>query len=258
MNYKDDAAQVMKLPVKHPIITGLPDVAHPMSIVCAYENTLPWIYNNFIIPICRADGRHDHVLDLKYVPKDFKDFIFLEHKVISRTILKKFINDPINFIVNLINHNNYIILSIDQKFILNTDYDRPHPLFIYGYDMNRNIFNVADFTLTGTGKYSFQEASIDNVLKGFFHYSEENIKKIIDCFKFNTSLQYDFDVQLLKQSFNYYINPSEFDYIDRVIPNSKRHVFGIDIYNMIIDHFSKGIYNDTRLIYWVVYKNSFL
>ena len=239
MGYTNNVSKIITLPVKYPTMTGCrPEIAYPMSIMYAYENTLPWIYNNFVTPICKktTDG-----IVLRYLPKDFDEYIFLEKQVITRSLVKEFINDPIDFIVNLIYNQYYIILVIDQRFILNSDDGIPHPLFIYGYDINRNTFDVADLVSTSTGRYSFQKVKAEDVLKGLLSCNDDgsidHIGPRMYCFKFNNSRKYNFDIELLRKHLYYYVNPSEFDYVDKEIEDNKINVFGIDVYDTIVKHF---------------------
>lgn len=236
------------LPFSNPTITSWTWTAATFSILGNYPKCLPWLYNNFIQLFCEC---YEKWVSLHYIPHVdvFSVCPFFHSSLIPRSFLLD-LNISLNsFIRTCINHNYYVYCIIDESYISRKKRFL-HELLIYGYDDSTQTYNIADFTLTSTQKYTQSTTSYDSINKGY-----ASIRPHEDCltdglggiggiyiFSVNPNYNYDFDIDLMKNYLNDYISGSDSGYPYRTY-NLKRQTgsntglqsisYGLDIYDML-------------------------
>lgn len=78
---------------------------------------------------------------------EFCPWLLRQH--LSRQLVRNFNKDICTFLMDCIDMNNYIYLLLDQAQFLDIESFFSHDSFIFGYDEERDIFHIADFTFMG-------------------------------------------------------------------------------------------------------------
>lgn len=229
------------LKVKFPTITSWNWQAALFSVIEISDKSYPWIYNNYIQIHCNPVGPNKNQIYLDFCYCSGNALLscpFLHTQHYNRDIFNSFASVK-EFIVFSIDSGYCIYLYIkESRFIRNLGLNPfYHELFIYGYDLENNIFYVSDFTFTGT--YSRQTVPMDKVCSGILDidkkhdYLLENaggvlLLKYQDC-------KYEFDKLSVYQLFGDYLyGRNSFEHI-----RYKTHdeiVFGLNSYPMITKH----------------------
>lgn len=148
------------LPVNYPMITTYTQHAHLLSILTYYEYTKGWIYSNYIQLYMNRDYKHnwgDFYFPFPYElrPSDTCKWI-LSQKIKRDTVIKK--GSVIDFIIDSINSDNYVHTMLNYYYVpVSVHYKKTHShhdMLIYGYDLDKKIFHVADFFRYG--KYTMK------------------------------------------------------------------------------------------------------
>lgn len=246
------------LPVKYPAITGHPSTAGLFSILGNYENTVNWIFSNYIQIAAGirngniyGGGSVDAIILPAYHAE--KTCPFIIHSLLTRETVDAVSDDILDFVVKMIDANNYLYLVADQQyFIERIKKPHPHDMFIYGYDLLDKILYVADFTFTG--KYTYEEIKMQDFKRGYeaitakddFHYYERGG---VGLFHFDINATYEFDPEFAKEQFWEFRN--SIDYSERFRsadnPFDKRG-YGLVAYDILIDFLkqNKGEYRGMR------------
>jgi len=165
------------LPKEDPIISTVPRHAILFSILLAYEQSKPWVYNNFIqIHTLKnlynagwRTGAFDFYSDLygfiQYYQLQTNPWLQM-HKL-PLDFLQMYEIDIVNFIKQGIKKNTYFYIEADPVLI--SVYQRhltlPRELFIYGYSDKEQCFFFGDNILDG--KYTFQKMSYVELTAGY-------------------------------------------------------------------------------------------
>jgi hypothetical protein len=87
-----------------------------------------------------------------------------------------------------------------------------HPIFIYGYDDEKEIFNIADFFRGG--KYSFEECSYSEMVAALSSGNTDYLAigesvPTLNAVQYESSKTFRFDFEYVKQMIGEYINPDK-------------------------------------------------
>lgn len=242
------------LSVVYPSITSWTWHAALFSILEQYEYAKEWIFNNYIQIHCRPDIRENR-LYLEFLPS-YR--VFLECPVIhiqyfDRKWIKSGRSTVQSFLMRCIDEGYYIYCVCNERYILQSDADRFHELFIYGYD--ENTAYVGDFTFTEMGRYSFEKASLDMVCKGIEDVgeAEDYLLRweggiILVRPQEPAENKYHIDKQYIRQQITEYLhgvnslshlgllyNKDIFS-VDEQGEKFKFHVWGIQVYQCLIEY----------------------
>lgn len=129
----------MILPLADPLIKVYPMFANPLSIVLNSERAYGWFLNNFI-QICINKKA------LNFYDFNYKACPFLKRQTIDISFIRKKL-DILDLLCSAIEHGEYIYLLVNVKYIdvyLDKN-DRLHDLFVYGADIEKQIFYIQDY-----------------------------------------------------------------------------------------------------------------
>lgn len=233
------------LPVKYPVITGHPSTAGLFSILGNYGNTKEWIYSNYIqiaAGIRNGDiyggGSVDTIILPGYHAE--KTCPFIIHSVLTRKTVDILCEDILDFIIKMINTENYLYLVADQQyFIERIGKTFPHDMFIYGYDMNEELLYVADFTFIG--KYTYETIKMNDFKKGYdvitdkddFHYYERGG---VGIFHFDVNASYGFDLEFINEQLREFKNSMDYSERFRSTDNPfYKRSYGLNAYDILIE-----------------------
>lgn len=155
------------LPTTYPTITSWTWHAAVLAILEQYPFAKDWIYSNYIQIHCRPEAKGMDKLFFEFMPgyAAFFECPLLHTQYIDRGMLRDMWPSAREFLVYCIDHGCYIYGVCNEKWLLKAESDFFHELFIYGYDLDKNEVKTADFTFTGTGKYSFRNFAIEDVCR---------------------------------------------------------------------------------------------
>jgi len=236
--------EAKKLPFKYPLITGYQGLASLYAILENYPKTLDWIYSNYIQTYGYIRNGN---FELTIFPgfEAMKICPWINFSLISRELVKKLNMNIIDFAINNIDANNYLYVMLDQHYLLSSRSGNKnhfaHDTFIYGYDTKKCILNIADFTFNN--KYSFEEVSF-NEIDNAYNAVDSNMDRPFFTGKGGVALVnyfengiYEFDVQLIKETLNDYINSTNTTTRYRFMENPNPYaVYGIKIYEKLIEY----------------------
>ena len=158
------------LSVAKPPITSYMTHAPVLSILSTTSEYIPWFLLNYIQIRVLDDG-----VDFYHFYGDNYNCPFLDNTYIARAFFDKYIGGSIiDFFVNVIDDNYYIIVIVNQNEVsLFPKYNHPsmHPIFIYGYNEQLRSFNVADFFKNGI--YDFANATYSEIENGYISCNEK-------------------------------------------------------------------------------------
>lgn len=243
------------LKMENPTINVYPIFANPLAIMQSHQETKEWILCNFIQLCSNSDALNFYDFNYKFCP-------YLNIQRISKKYLKKMDVDIVKFIIDSIAAGYYIYLLVRAKEIRAYEYESEeiraqdrfaHDLLIYGYDMEQQIFYIADNFIEG--KYSFQkctfqelECAINNIDPNY--ESRLGFKGNLELIEYYNEEPYFFNIQKVLDSFcDYVLSKPTTIWNVMEIRNTygkRKWYFGLECYQYMI----KRIYDmDTNNIY---------
>jgi hypothetical protein len=161
LNFKRKKTEV-RLPIDTNInITAFPYISMFLPIVKLNKKMAGWLYSNFINIFCVEGWFYTYTDDRQFFKKIFEE---------NNLTFLKFIHFDKELFIKSLNESFYIYVWIDSFSLGGWGGDTmshdAHPMLIYGYNLNRNIYYCFRF----------------DVLKGFFlcEYDMETINKAIE------------------------------------------------------------------------------
>lgn len=200
------------LPYAKPQITSYPAIAYLLSIIENDVNTHEWIYSHYIQIVNKDFEESDPIRGT------FTDDIaankcpFIKMQYLKKEEMLNIYGTFKKFATCEIENGKYIVINCDHYYIPCSAYYKKahvrHELFIYGVDIEKEIFYVADFFKNS--KYSFEEVPCNNVEEAFIGF--EKIKKEFDNFEIimdqKLSNTYFLDIQKIRNDLVEYIDSS--------------------------------------------------
>lgn len=130
------------------------------------------------------------------------------------------------------------------------DYKFSHELFIYGYNMDEEVFYVGDFTFKD--KYAYTTVSFEDVKKGFdtleagedhvFRDDYKGTRGLYVIQKNVDSRYYEMDTVLIKRTLIEYLEGSDTKTHFRMMRNRfDDTVFGVNVYDALIKRVEKQL-----------------
>lgn len=240
------------LPVNFPPITSWQWHASLFSILANEENALDWIYSNYIQLRCYPEkdaitGNSIFLLDFMPGDSSLKECPYLLSEIITHEQILSYSNDILTFLLKTLDLSYYIFGICDETDMLNRGRRVLHQLFIYGYNLESQVFYVGDFTFKG--KYSYTTVPFDQVVNGFLNVQpgedfvfNHNYKDMIGLYLFKKNIgekYYSFDTKFVKRTLNEYLNGTNTkEHFLQMRNNHSTNSFGVNTYNGIIDQLS--------------------
>lgn len=246
------------LEVKYPAITSWQWHATLFSILGNDDNAKRWIYSNYIQLRCYniaeyTTGEDILLCDMMPGSSSLRECPYLLFSLITKPQIESYCGNVIDFIVKTIDLGGYVYGAFDEAKMIadvDVDYKFSHELFIYGYNMEEEIFYVGDFTFKD--KYSYSTVSFEAVKKGFEALSESEDHVFKDDYKGfrglyviekNTDTRYyDLDTVLIKRTLVEYLNSEDTKEHFRMMRNRfDDTVFGVNVYDALCDRVTKQL-----------------
>lgn len=255
-----------RLPLKDSPIRVYSNYAYVLSALLNIEDAKNWVYSNFIQVKYIRDTKDAPRVVFNYslgnLTKYFYNLPFLEVRSLSRSFLVKACGDTVDFLINALNDNYYIMIIADEYYLPPRKSYKlqhyQHLVMLNGFNIEKQCFYSAGYN---DGKYEESKigfGDIGNAVKS----NEGNNKDIRDDFCMLYRLQdskqlefpqtgynyfaYKFNPGLVKRSLKEYLNSEcsdeHFDYFYEVPENAE---YGISYYEAMMECLQKytaGIY----------------
>jgi hypothetical protein len=222
------------------------------SILSGDDNAKKWIFSNYIQLRCyniEEIFTGDDILLTDIMPgsSSLKECPYLITSLLTNQQIESYCGNIIDFIIKTIDLDGYVYGVFDEARILSdidVDYKFPHELFIYGYDMDKEIFYVGDFTFQD--KYSYNTVSFEDVRRGYEVISAPEDHMFKDDYKGTRGLfviqknvntvYYDVDTALIRDTIREYLSSADTKNHFRMMRNRFNDTtFGIKVYDRVLD-----------------------
>lgn len=199
------------LPVNFPLITTYTHHTTCLSIISCHDKYIPWFLMNYIQLFANEDLNERTNLDF-YVgatpfspidPTVLSNCPYLIKEILPREIGIK--DNVVGILIECINCNYYIYTEIDSYYIqeyaaYKTEKYR-HPIFIYGYDSESEMFLTADF-FSEKG-FRFGTSLFEEIKEAY--EAEKEYYWGIALFKYNVDYAETLNVLHIKESLEDYL-----------------------------------------------------
>lgn len=223
------------LPKKESFIRTYPKDANAISILLNYERSYAWLMNSFI----QLTSYDDLYLD--YYDFYYRNCPLIDYQRIKRDVIG---NDVIGFIVNALYSGYYISLAVNTKFIkaYQSNNDRTHDMFIYGYDKDEELFYISDCFVEG--KYSDSICSFKELIEAVENNTDywfEGYRDSLELLSYCEEERAELEIYRIKESINDYLmsRPTQCWYENDGMWNQnekRKRTFGVDCYRTIWRH----------------------
>ena len=242
-----------ELPLVMPPINGLQYIANPLAIILNDEASWAWLFSDYVQLIWYKEEKLLSFYN-KYVNEIPTCIPCLEFQCLEKQFVIENM-DVIQFMIDAINSGWYIFSSYDEQYIPNTyGYFKKkcwyHDFMMQGYDLDKRVFFFTIYTKRG--KYERNVVDFDEFLEGFLNSQSNDFQfNRINLFRRNEEYKFYFDKQELIKQIEGYIESTCEDVKYTVPYWHKEKVYGLDIYDYIIDIFKGGdrSIRDKRMLY---------
>lgn len=233
---------IKQLDLWEPAVTTYPKHANISSILGKAKNFNNWLYTNHIQLFCAEyiDKMVVHTYLDTYEPLYRVYYPFLEKKCVSKDFFKRLNINIIDFVQYCIDNDYYIYACIDTFHIpLYKRYTHEnHDIFLYGYDLEKNEFMVADFFDLHYSKERISFSSFVNALNSSF--TDENTFKDVQMLKIDLnqdSKEESLDIDFIKSMLDDYIKCCNSSYkykeFEKILPDEDNRTWGLNVYNSL-------------------------
>ena len=241
-----------KLPVTYPMITSWQWHATLFSILSSNDNAKKWIFSNYIQLRCYNiveifTGDDMLFTDIMPGSSSLQECPYLITSLLTKEQIESYCGNIIDFIIKTIDLGGYVYGVIDEARILSdfeVDYKFPHELFIYGYDMDQEVFYVGDFTFKD--RYSHSKVSFEDVRRGYEVISAPEDHMFKDDYKGTRGLYviqknvdtcyYNVDTTLIRDTLREYLSSADTKNHFRMMRNRFNDTtFGVKVYDRVLD-----------------------
>ena len=237
------------LPLHTPLIATRQNVSNVFATLDESNvKMLGWALTNFIQ--LQIDKYKPNMLEF-YTSYDsitsFKLCPWLRKDALSFDIIKKKWHDMVSFITDSITAGYYVYIIIDEYNIKAYDnYNKnhfQHPVFIYGFDYELQVFNIADFF--ANRKYSFSTASFDEIESAVLQYDEGYLRGVLLLKEENRDYWYYFSINGVITYLNDYLYSKDSQKRNLTIYSSfyseysYKYEYGLNVIDVLIEQVKK-------------------
>lgn len=245
------------LPMVYPPITSYPSHANLLSVLLGHEKALPWIHNHYIQLYGVRKDKEVPWFDFYATGTHWNLCPWIEEFRIGRALIDRKWTSFTEFIVDCVETGYYVCATVDRFFVPgHRSYQRSHvahEIFIFGFDLENQNVDVADFF--ANGKYEYRKATFGQIEQGFrgvsASYSPCGDDDTWDYLRGADMLcptdfleevggGYSFDIEQLKMLLDDYLHSrNTFAPMWSCIPqvavvhNSVETVYGLNCYNLL-------------------------
>lgn len=193
-----------------PMMQAWPEDCFLSSLIQKQNTAYDWMMNNFV-QICSykeqtigmrvnflPSGKHHYEINL------FDICPYISKFGIENEILLDIYGKFTDYAIYAISKGYYVSTSLEQFYRI--DKIMSHPVYIFGYDLEKGIFHTADSYYNG--KYGYMEVTLEDINEGFYRINKNSDR----WFEHRTytyklkEMQLNFDIKLLYSLLNDYLN----------------------------------------------------
>ncbi|REK77603.1 hypothetical protein [Paenibacillus paeoniae] len=242
---------VQRLPFTIPDVYGFLGHAYVLGILQNYEECKPWIYTHYNQLYISKDYMETGEYRLDFFPNLmvlFGNVPWLQYRQTNKDTLANLEIDIHRFLQLHLDEGYYCSTYVDEYYIPNSIsngvHHFSHDLMVFGYDRNRQIYNIAIFDKNR--QFSFQEVTFENF--SLAYYNDTGQKGISLCRKvepreyggsrFGAQLgRYDLELQTLLDSMSDYLHSVNTSKRLRFHYESIKGYYGLEIYTGLQEYF---------------------
>lgn len=231
----------MELELLEPPITCYLHHSYPLTVAMFHKDFDSWFFSNYIQLEYKVEN--DTLNFFTYPLCGSTVFCpLIDYRILDLEFIFKANMNVIDFIKNSINQGYYVITYVDEFFIperivyLEKMHLR-HEIMIYGFDINKSIFNVIGYTDKGAyapSCVSFSEFK-NSFLSSINKANDIMLLKAKDKTSFNPS--YEFDIESVKNLLSEYLLSKNSSANLRPFGNPYDYVYGISVYKQLIMYY---------------------
>ena len=245
-------ANIKKLPVTYPMITSWQWHATLFSILSNDDNAKKWIFSNYIQLRCYNiqeifTGDEMLLADIMPGSSSLTECPYLITSIMTNKQIESYTGNILDFIIKTIDLDGYVYGVFDEAKIISdfdTEYKFPHELFIYGYNLDEEIFYVGDFTFKD--HYSYNTVSFKDVEKGYevisapddhmFKDDYKGTRGLYVIFKNTDTPYYEIDLRFIRDTLREYLNSVDTKDHYRMMRNRFNDMtFSINVYDRVLE-----------------------
>ncbi|AEY67383.1 hypothetical protein [Clostridium sp. BNL1100] len=229
----------MQLKINQPPIVCYLHHAYPLTSAMHHEDFNSWFFSNYIQLEYRRQSKELNFFT--YIICGNSVFIpILDYKILDLEFIFKNKIDIIEFIKNSIENGYYVTTYTDEFFIpertaYKNDHFR-HDIMIYGFDLNKKIFNVIGYN--DKNDYATSSVEFSDFEKAYLNSINKQNDLILFKPKDNRSYEpsFTFDIENVKSLLYDYVFSQNSSHRLRTIGNPKEDfTYGIEVYNELMD-----------------------
>lgn len=196
------------LPLAEPDITTNPYVTNKLAVISSFEESRPWILQNFTNIWMHKNFRLNYWSDLLYF-SSYRFCPFIKEFEICKTLIDKKWETVVEAIIDIINTGLYVYLNINTSYMpqyKNFEKNQMHDIFVYGYDVDEEVLYVADFFVYG--KYSMKKVYFTDFNLAYVSMDETQKRDFFDgiiIVQYKT-MDLPFDLEFCIQGIKDYVN----------------------------------------------------
>lgn len=239
------------LPFEYPHLSYDPWTASTFGISITCENSLNWTFMNYVHFEIRNMNIDNSVI---YPECNFYDVSpWVVCKAVPRNLISGKWKDFCEFCIDSISKGYYVYTSIDTYYIPEyVNYKREHiyhEILIYGFDLENEYLNIADFFNYTQGKYRLGQSKFHELQKAYDEMLINMEKTFWDndvvLFQRNVDLKIECDAQMLKSNLIQYLSSCNLYGLTKM---GDKIAFNFAIYDILIAYCESLISNPTKLM----------
>lgn len=266
----DKTMRSVKLPFVMPQVYGFLGHAYVLGILLPYEYAKPWIHTSYTQLFI---SKH-YLNDLQEYRLDFypdlmiaySNMPWLIYKHSDKILLDQLGVDIHRYLITQLEREYYVVTYVDEFYIHNSicyqENHFVHDIFIYGYDLDLEIYHVAIFDKNR--QFSLQEVTFEQFEQAYVSQGKST-QSLISSFKRMEPLDYegskygsgvgrfDFDLQLMIDVLSDYLEGRNSTERLRIQQQPVEGYFGVEIYpylQQFITRVIEGVQNfDVRQLH---------
>ncbi len=233
--------KIKKLNLIDPPVRGDADYAYQLSVILNNPKAIQWVYCNYIQLYFNEDdpsnpirffymdltNRHDRLWDTKNP--------FLDYQIVHKDMLRAFNINIVDFLIQILRLENYVYLYLNEEKLnsrVHTGTLRLHVNMFYGFDCEKQIFNVVGYDANGF--YNKNEVSFSEVEEAFEKEYRHfyNDKNMIYIFQLNKNeIEYNLDMYAVTTQLEEFLNSLDpTRRFSEYVNANKDLTFGLNVY----------------------------
>ncbi len=213
MSTDNSTNKVKILDLGIPMMRAWPEDCFLSSLIQKQDTAYDWMMNSFI-QIC-SYKQQDKDMRINFLPSGkhhyevnlFDLCPYISKYSIENEIITANYGKFTNYAIEAISKGYYVSTSLEQFYDVNRSMPHlGHPVYIFGYDLEKGILHTADSYYDG--KYGYMEVALENIDERFYrlnYYSDKWYNHRTYTYKLK-KMQHNFDVRLLYNLLSDYLN----------------------------------------------------